>query len=61
MILKFLSAASAWLSKWTPAVVAAAAVAAYFEPGLFGWVRGNAQTSVLYALCIISPVGSQYW
>lgn len=47
MILKFLSAASAWLSKWTPAVVAAAAVAAYFEPGLFGWVRGNAQTSVL--------------
>ena len=42
MILKFLSAASAWLSKWTPAVVAAAAVAAYFEPGLFGWVRGNA-------------------
>ena len=47
MVLRFLSAASAWLAKWTPAVVTAAAVAAYFKPELFGWVRGNAQTSVL--------------
>ena len=38
---------SEWLAKWTPAVVAAAAVAAYFMPCAFGWVRGNAQTSVL--------------
>ena len=38
---------SAWLAKWTPAVVAGAAVAAYFEPGLFGWVRGDSQTAVL--------------
>ena len=38
---------SAWLSKWTPAVVATAAVAAYFIPSAFSWVRGNAQTSVL--------------
>ena len=38
---------SSWLAKWTPAVVAFAAVAAYFLPGAFGWVRGNAQTSVL--------------
>lgn len=38
---------SEWLAKWTPAVVAAAAVVAYFMPCAFGWVRGNAQTSVL--------------
>ena len=38
---------SAWLSKWTPGVVAAAAVVAYFLPGMFGWVRGNSQTAVL--------------
>ena len=47
MVLRFLSAASAWLAKWTPAVVTAAAVVAYFKPEFFGWVRGNAQTSVL--------------
>lgn len=35
------------MSKWTPAVVACAAVAAYFAPGLFGWVRGYSQTAVL--------------
>ena len=44
---KCLQGLSAWLAKWTPAVVAAAAVSAYFLPGAFGWVRGNAQTSVL--------------
>ena len=45
--MKILQGISAWLAKWTPAVVAAAAVAAYFLPGAFDWVRGNAQTSVL--------------
>ena len=44
---KALQGLSAWLAKWTPAVVAAAAVAAYFLPGAFDWVRGNAQTAVL--------------
>ena len=38
---------AAFLAKWTPAVVALAAVFAYFLPGTFGWVRGNAQTSLL--------------
>ena len=42
-----LQRASAWLAKWTPAVVAAAAVVAYFFPAVFGWVRGDAQTAVL--------------
>ena len=31
----------------TPAVVALAGVFAYFVPDAFGWVRGNAQTSLL--------------
>ena len=35
------------MAKWTPAVVTLAAVFAYFVPGAFGWVRGNAQTSLL--------------
>ena len=47
MIYRLFAGVSAWLSKWTPPVVAAAAVAAYFEPGLFGWVRGDAQNAVL--------------
>ena len=38
---------SAFLSKWTPAVVALAAVEAYFLPRTFGWVRGDAQTALL--------------
>ena len=38
---------SAWLAKWTPAVVAAAAVVSFFVPAAFGWVRGNVQTSLL--------------
>ena len=44
---KFIQGISAWLAKWTPVVVAAAVVFAYFLPDAFGWVRGNAQTSVL--------------
>jgi len=39
--------ASAFLSKWTPLVVSAVAVAAYFVPGVFAWVRGYSQTAVL--------------
>lgn len=38
---------SAWLSKYTPAFVAGVAVATYFVPEAFGWVRGNVQTSIL--------------
>ena len=46
-MMALLQRVSAWLSKWTPAVVALAAVVAYFVPGAFGWVRGNSQTAVL--------------
>lgn len=45
--MRILAKVSAWLARWTPFVVAAAAVAAYFCPEMFGWVRGYAQTSVL--------------
>ena len=45
--MNLLKSFAAFLSKWTPAVVALAAVVAYFAPGAFGWVRGNAQTSLL--------------
>ena len=45
--MSFLQRFAAFLAKWTPAVVALAAVVAYFAPGAFGWVRGNAQTSLL--------------
>lgn len=38
---------SALLAKWTPLFVTATAVAAYFAPGAFAWVRGDAQTAVL--------------
>lgn len=43
----FLQRISAFLAKWTPAVVALAAVEAYFLPDTFGWVRGDAQTALL--------------
>ena len=45
--MKFLQKLAAFMAKWTPAVVALAAVFAYFVPDAFGWVRGNAQTSLL--------------
>ena len=45
--MKFLQWFAAFLAKWTPAVVTLAAVFSYFLPGAFGWVRGNAQTSLL--------------
>lgn len=45
--MKVLQAISAWLAKWTPLFVAAVAVVTFFEPALFGWVRGNVQTSIL--------------
>lgn len=38
---------SAWLAKWTPLFVSLVAVLSYFAPGVFGWVRGDAQTAVL--------------
>ena len=45
--MKFLQKLAAFMAKWTPAVVTLAAVVAYFVPDAFGWVRGNAQTSLL--------------
>ena len=45
--MKTMQAISAWLAKWTPLVVAASAVVAYFVPGMFGWVHGDSQTAVL--------------
>ena len=45
--MKFLCSLSAFLSKWTPLVVIAAAVVAFFAPDSFGWVRGYVQTSIL--------------
>lgn len=51
-MLKMLQRASAFLATWTPAVVAAAAVFAYFVPAAFGWVRGTAQTAVLGAIML---------
>ena len=45
--MKVLQKFAAFLAKWTPAVVALAAVVSYFFPMAFGWVRGNAQTSLL--------------
>ena len=50
--MKFLQAVSAWLAKWTPLFVAAAAVFAYAVPGAFGWVRGNAQTALLGSIML---------
>ena len=45
--MKILHWISEWLSKWTPLFVGGAALAAYFAPWLFGWVRGDAQTALL--------------
>ena len=45
--MKTLQKISAFLSDWTPAVVAAAAVVAFFVPETFCWVRGYSQTSIL--------------
>ena len=42
-----LQAASRLLAKYTPAFITAVAVATYFLPDMFSWVRGNAQTAVL--------------
>ena len=38
---------SAWLTRYTPVFVAGVAVAAYFAPGAFAWVHGDAQNAVL--------------
>ena len=45
--MKLLQKISAWLAKWTPLFISCVAVGAYFVPGVFGWVRGYAQTAVL--------------
>jgi len=45
--MRVLQAISAWLAKWTPAFIAGVAVATYFAPGVFAWVRGYTQTAVL--------------
>lgn len=50
--MKALQGISAFLAKWTPIVVTLAAVLAYFAPGVFGWVRGDAQTAVLGAIML---------
>lgn len=50
--MKALQFLSALLAKWTPAVVAAAAVVAFFAPQAFGWVRGDAQTAVLGSIML---------
>ncbi len=46
-MIRTLQAVSAWLAKWTPAFIAGVAVATYFVPGAFAWVRGYTQTAVL--------------
>ncbi len=45
--MKFLSAVSALLARYTSAFVIATAVFAYFLPDAFSWVRGNVQTAIL--------------
>ena len=45
--MKTLQNISKFMSKWTAAIVALAAVASYFYPELFSWVHGNSQTAVL--------------
>lgn len=45
--MNWLQKGAAWLSKYTPAFVGGVAVATYFVPEAFGWVRGNTQTAIL--------------
>lgn len=46
-MLKSIQSVSAWLAKYTPAFVGFVAVATYFLPESFAWVRGTTQTVVL--------------
>ena len=46
-MIKVLQSISAWLAKYTPAFVGFVAVATYFMPEAFNWVRGTTQTVVL--------------
>ena len=46
-MLRLVQSVSAWLSKYTPAFVGFVAVATYFLPDAFAWVRGTTQTVVL--------------
>lgn len=45
--MKTLQTISAFLSKHTPAFVTCVAVATYFVPDAFSWVRGSTQTAIL--------------
>jgi len=45
--MKVLQIVSAWLAKYTPAFVSFVAVATYFVPESFAWVRGTTQTVIL--------------
>ena len=51
-MLRLLQTLSAALSRWTPLVVAAAGVTAYFCPAAFTWVHGTAQTLCLGAIML---------
>ena len=46
-MIRILQSISAWLAKWTPAFISCVAVATYFVPDAFAWVRGYTQTAVL--------------
>ena len=46
-LLSCVQKASAALARATPAFITAVAVATYFAPSAFGWVRGTTQTAVL--------------
>ena len=45
--MKVLQTVAAWLARETPWFITAVAVATFFAPDLFGWVRGDTQTAIL--------------
>ena len=45
--MKVLQTVAAWLAGETPWFITAVAVATFFAPDLFGWVRGDTQTEIL--------------
>lgn len=46
-MMKSIQKLSAALTKWTPWFISAVALATFFCPEVFGWVRGNVQTFIL--------------
>ncbi len=46
-LIKALQWTSALLVKWTPAFLVAVAAGTFFFPGVFSWVRGDTQTTIL--------------